>query len=84
MMSDGQGRNELAILLIGEENPVSEDIFGRIENYQTLDEELSMGNTMMLLLFFPLETVSAGADLSRTQICRCGVWESRGCPGKDI
>ena len=84
MMTDGQGRNELATLLIGEENPVSEHIFGRTENHQTLDEELSMGNSMIILLFVPLETVSAGADLSRTQICRCGVWESSGCPGKDI
>jgi len=75
----------LAILLIGEENPVSEGIFGRTDNYQALEEAFSMGNTMLLLLLFiPLESVSVGADLSRTQVCIHGVWEISGYPGEDI
>ena len=62
----------MSILWIGEENPVSEDIFDKTGNSQALEEEFSMGNSMIMMLFIPLENVSAGADL-RTQVCIHGV-----------
>ena len=70
--------------MIGEENSGSEDIFCRTDNYQALEEELNIGNSMIMMLFIPLENVSAGADLSRTQVCIHGVWESSGYPGEEI
>lgn len=67
----------MAILLIGEETPVSEP-FGRIGNYRALEEEVSVANTMMMLLFIPLKSVSGGGNLSRTQVCIHGVCEGSG------